>query len=575
VAALSAHLSASAGNLRGLAARLEEGTGPGDSAIARELALETTSEDALALAVMVRVDAPRAFEGAAWSPPLPVPSETKSDASFLGQLDTTTSGARIGIDSLDDVPTLIGVLRGGSLRQRRASIRRLGELAPTLVERDRVEADQALSAMREEGLSLELARARAALSSTDLTELRAEELLATEALEALTQQVARYYEQEGEQEPLSLLDAESLARIGTHFRGASEGLVAHVSAILEGALIVPDESRLALISAMRISGDPRLVAVLGVLLDSPSRELALESARALGTIDSHGAHVLLRDAYRARTTPADRAVLAGALALHGDVSARAELRDTMRADDPKARLAAVQAIGSIATSDDFDPLASLLGTGTLGLDRALIRSLGKLGDARALRLLREFRASERGRVLQAEMDDAMQSIRAQMELRGERDAPQVRVAPIIVRSESSRWGRFRCQMHVFVADLWRRAGFPVRALRRLNLAIEMARDVAEPWILKGMILEARQSDAEALGIWRRAIEIDRDVVQRRAIRAVARTFLRRAEATREEGRRDVARGLLDEVLALDLSRAPIALQQAIRRERERLALEDA
>ena len=568
-------MAALSATLPGLVARLQEGTGPADSALARELALETTSEEALALAVMVRVDGAHAREGATWSPPLRMQSETKTDASFLGQLEATTSGARIGIDSLDDVPTLIGVLRGGNLRQRRAAIRRIEALAPALVERDRSEADQALSALREEGLSLELAKARAALSSTDLTELHAEELLATAALQALSQRVARYYEDDGEPEPLSLLDAESLARIGTHFRSASEGLVAHVSAILEGALVVPDESRVALLSALRTSGDTRLVTVLAVLLDSPSRELALESARALGMTDSHAAHVLLRDAYRARTTPADRAVLAGALALHGDVSARAELRETMRADDPKARLAAVKAIGSIATSEDFDPLASLLGTGTLGLDRALIRSLGKLGDARGLRLLREFRASERGRVLQAEMDDAMQSIRAQMELRGERDAPQLRVAPIIVRSESSRWRRFRCLMHVFVADVWRRMGAPVRALRRLDLAIETARDVADPWILKGLILEARQSDAEALGVWRRAIEIDRDVVQRRAIRAVARTFLRRAEATRQEGRRDVARGLLDEVLALDLSRTPIALQQAIRRERERLAQEDA
>ena len=558
-----------------LHARLEEGTGPSDAGLAHEVGLENPTEEALALAVLVRADGPRARAPlAVWSPP-ERPRGEATDASFLGQLVATTSGTRIGIDALDDVPTLIAVLRGGSLRQRRAAVLRIRALAPTLVERDRVEAERALSAMRDEGLSIELAHARGALSSSDVSELQAEEALAASTLSDLAAKVARYDDDEGASEPFSTLDAESLARVGAHFRNAPEGLVAHVSSILEGALSVPEEMRVALVSALRISGDARLVAVLGALLDSPSRELALESARALGMIDSQAAHVLLLEAYRARTTPADRAVLGGALALHGDVSARQELRETMRADDPRARLAAVDAIGSIATSEDFDPLASLLGTGTRGLDRALIRSLGKLGDARGLRLLRELRDSDRGRGLAAELDDAMQSIRAQMELRGERDAPQLRVAPIIVRSESSWWGRARCLFHVLIADILRRTGSPVRALRRLDVAISIARDVADPWILKGMILESRHADAEALSIWRRAIEIDRDVVQRRATRALARTFLRRAEAMRVEGRRDVARGLLDEVLSLDLSRAPIALQQAIRRARERLAQEDA
>lgn len=556
-------------------ARLEEGTGPSDAGLAKELGLDAPTEEALARALLVEVDGPpKRASATAWSPP-ERPRGEASDASFLGQLEAVTRGARVGIDDLDDVPTLIAVLRGGSLRQRRAAVQRIRALASTLVERDREEAERALSAMRDEGLGMELAHARAALSSGDVSELQAEEALAASTLSSLSARVAHYNDDEGASEPFSTLDAETLARVGAHFRNAPETLVAHVSSILEGALSVPEEARVALLSALRTSGDTRLVAVLGALLDSPSRELALESARALGMMDSQAAHQLLQEAYRARTTPADRAVLGGALALHGDVSARNELRETMRADDPKARLAAVDAIGSIATSEDFDPLASWLGTGTLALDRALIRSLGKLGDARGLRLLREFRETERGRALLSELDDAMQSIRAQMELRGERDAPQARVAPIIVRSQSSLWGRARCLFHVLIADILRRTGSPVRALRRLDLAISIARDVADPWVLKGLILEARHADAEALSIWRRAIEIDRDVVQRRAIRALSRTFLRRAEAMRQEGRRDVARGLLDEVLSLDLSRAPIALQQAIRRERERLAPEDA
>jgi hypothetical protein len=56
------------------------------------------------------------------------------------------------------------------------------------------------------------------------------------------------------------------------------------------------------------------------------------------------------------------------------------------------------------------------------------------------------------------------------------------------------------------------------------------------------------------------------------IRAVARCFLRRSEQVQRDGRIAIARGLLDEVMALDLRRAPSSLRFEIGRRYEALRL---
>jgi HEAT repeat protein len=350
--------------------------------------------------------------------------------------------------------------------------------------------------------------------------------------------------------------------------------------LLEGAGLASDEgreARAAWLAAIRGAGDPRLVPTLGALVESRERGIALDAARALGRVDTASAHAILASAFRRSNTPADRAVLGGMLGLHGDPTVLPELRDTMRAEDPRARLAAVEAIGPIATSEDFEPLASLLGTGSLALDRAVVRSLGRLGDARAVRLLRGLRATDRGPALSVDVEEALRAVRAQMELRGEKDVPEGALKPVITRAASPWWARALARLHMLAAALEARLGMQARALRRLDRAIESARDLAAPWVAKGRIFMARGSSAEALVVFRRAIEIDRASVERTplAARAVARAFLERSEATRREGRRDVAQGLLEEALTLDLRRVPLPLRQALAREREKLAREEA
>jgi HEAT repeat protein len=559
--------------------RLREGTGADDAEIARALSVPANDELGFARALLTAIARdPRREDPGPWKAPEELAARAPVEGGFLHRLHVASGEGERGIDRIGDVQTLLAVVRGGSLRQRRAALGRLAVLGEESEHAIRTRIDDALASLRDEDLALDLGRARARLGIADLAELAAEDALATETFSRLEAEIPRYYEGELERDPLCALDAETRALLGSRLRSASDRVVAHLTALLEASSAADDVrgARAAWLAAIRTVGDPRLGATLGALLGSSERSVSLDAARALGRIDTASAHASLAEAFRRSNTPADRAVLGGMLGLHGDVTVLPELRETMRAEDPRARLAAVEAIGPIATSEDFEPLASLLGTGSLALDRALVRSLGWLGDARAVRLLRGLRTTDRGPALAVDIDDALRAVRAQMELRGERDVPEGAITPVISRAASPWWARTIAALHVAIAELEARIGMQARALRRLDRAIVRARDLASPWVAKGRIFEARGSSAEALVVFRRAIEIDRAFVERtpHAVRAVARAFLRRAEATSREGRRDVAQGLLDEALSLDLGRVPLPLRQALSREREKLAHEE-
>ena len=78
-----------------------------------------------------------------------------------------------------------------------------------------------------------------------------------------------------------------------------------------------------------------------------------------------------------------------------------------------------------------------------------------------------------------------------------------------------------------------------------------------------------------LGSSTRALSADREWVEGQVslARAVARTFLRRAEEMERAGRRDIALGLLDEVRMLDLRRVEEPLRFEIGRRADRLRAE--
>jgi hypothetical protein len=97
-----------------------------------------------------------------------------------------------------------------------------------------------------------------------------------------------------------------------------------------------------------------------------------------------------------------------------------------------------------------------------------------------------------------------------------------------------------------------------------------------PLIGIGMAFARREQYALALPAFRRAIEIDRPRIERNPIlvRAMAKTFLHRAEQVEREGRDDVARGLVGEVLTLDLRWAPGTVRFELKRKHDVLRREE-
>ena len=114
---------------------------------------------------------------------------------------------------------------------------------------------------------------------------------------------------------------------------------------------------------------------------------------------------------------------------------------------------------------------------------------------------------------------------------------------------------------------WAVARFESAAARRTRWA--------PPLIGIGMSFARSGRYALALPAFRRALEVDRPRIERNPIlvRAMAKSFLHRAEQVEREGRDDVARGLVGEVLALDLRRAPGTVRFELKRKHDVLRRE--
>jgi hypothetical protein len=97
--------------------------------------------------------------------------------------------------------------------------------------------------------------------------------------------------------------------------------------------------------------------------------------------------------------------------------------------------------------------------------------------------------------------------------------------------------------------------------------------------LAALALHYARSDRppQALAAFRRALEADKGWVERNlyAMRTLARIFLRRAEEVEKSGRVDIARGLIEEVLSLDLRRVPSELRFELSRRQEQLRMRSA
>ncbi len=410
-----------------------------------------------------------------------------------------------------------------------------------------------------------------------------EEHDALEALRARVEsEVRTFWEEDRAVEPLGSLGAEELAVLALHARELPDVLASHVAAVLEGigGPGVADE-RARMIASFRSAADPRLVPSLVTLASDRSADVAREAVRALGRVDDPRVAPALVRVLDRSPDPAARALAAGALGALGDARGLALLRRMIDTGDRQAQRSAVEGIAPLATMDDVDRLVALLGRGDTGLSLHVVRALGRIGDGRAVAPLRARAAASPAPALAAEIELALRSITAQMELRGEGTSPAPSAIAtgkrdaIRVPERIGLGTRLSAGMDVLVGHLWLLVGaidralaaFETAALRQLGWAVTR-RDRARAG--------APGPRLQALA-FRRALSSDRGYIEAQAyvVRSLARTFLRRAEEMEKTGRRDVALGLLEEVVALDLRRVEEPVRFEITRRAERLRLEVA
>lgn len=572
--------------------RFERGASGDDAAVRKALGLGAEAEDRELGRALVRTLAADAIARIGVGPAkehdereATAPSRmTAPDASFLGQLGARGEATRPGVEQLEDVHTLLAVLRAGGLAQRRAAAIRLGARlaeARNLSNEAIRAASTTLLSLRDVEIAFELSHAREHLPGAHGRHARQETEELARMFEPLAKAIDDFWAGQSSVEPIAALPPDERAELMVGLRDAPDVILRHLSSLLDGSDGVSSRpQRLALLSSVRYSGDRRLVPSLVGLIATRNPDFVAEAARALAHVDDPRAHPAIAAAYERSVVDAERATLAGALALLGDVRGRDYVRKLLSSDDERALLAALAAMEGLATMEDTPRLVALLEHPDPILVAHAIRAIGRTGDVRGLIALAELRESVGMSGLWGDAEDAEACIRAQTELRGEelpehtgafelsaaaRNAMQERKRePTLVRLRS--WWDF------FVAHVWLTIGGAKRAVGRFERSAARRAGWAAPLVAIALHHARKERTAQALAAFRRALEADRRWVERQVsvVGTLARVFLRRADEVERGGRVDIARGLVEEVLTLDLRRAPSELRFELTRRQEQL-----
>jgi HEAT repeat protein len=574
---------------------LLDGTGAGDvPTLRRELGIAADTGDrelARALVVVAAASERASLRSVVPAPPVGAAGGAvgaADDSSFLGRLGALSGrqDGRMGVQAIDDVRTLVAILRAGSLRVRRAAVRRLGELfgehAKERHADERRLIAEVLGANRDVEIVYEVSAALAAMPGVAGREERAAREGLEPAILAARHIASHFWDGESPDDAFGELTSDERALLLMRVRDLPDVLVDHLSAVVEGADGVTSlEARRALVQALRHSGDPRLVPSLGSLLAGPDTVLVVEAARALRRIDDPRVLPLLRGAFERTVGETARVALAGALGEHGDLRGGAYVRSLFGVADDVALPVILEALETLGRPEDVERIVAVLAREELGLVASAVRALGCFGDARALLALDALRGDPRHAALRVDVGTAMTAIRARMELRGE-EAPRADIsrdaahaASAAARSAASSDPtvvRIRASWDVFVGRLLLAFRATVRAIARFEAAAARRPGWAVPLLSLGMTYARNGEIAQAIGAFRRAIGADREAVEQRpvAVRALARCFLARADELERAGRTDIARGLLVELGALDLRLTGSALRFEVGRRHEAL-----
>lgn len=572
--------------------RLREGAGGDEAGLRGALSLAAEADDQEFARELVRAIATRDIgriavdrkreidEREATSPEV----MSGADSSFLGRLSTTEAdGERPGVADLQDVPTLLGILRAGTLPQRRAATERLAaRLADGDMSNDEVRAvTTTLLSVRDVEIIFEVSHAREALPGAHGRQARQSTDGFGKVVDELVSQIDDFWAGQADHEPVSAMLPDERAQLMVRLRDTPDSVLHHLSAVLDGSDGVTDRAaRIALVSSLRYSADPRVVPSLLGMLMGRAADLVPQAARALARIDDPRVHPALAAAYERSVRDAERAVLAGALGLQGDVRGRDYVRTLLGSDDDRVLEAAVEALEALATPEDCERLTPLLERSDPVLLAHVIRAMGRTGDPRGLLPLVELRRQSAMSALFADAEEAEASIRALLDLRGE-EPPESTVAfelanatasGLAERSHDPMVVRMTSWLDFVTAHFWFFLGGVKRGIARLERAASRRPGWAAPSAALALHHAREERPAQALTAFRRALESDKGWVEKNvfAMRTMVRIFLRRAEEVEKSGRVDIARGLIEEVATLDLRRVPSELRFELSRRQEQL-----
>ncbi|MET0342506.1 MAG: HEAT repeat domain-containing protein [Polyangiales bacterium] len=546
---------------------------------------------ALLAALVARDDAgltaPRAEPRAAEIPGartsfVPVPQD--ADGSFLGHLKTRSDVAgEQSVASMSDVPTLLAVLRAGSLLQRRAAARRLAARLgdPDLAVEDWRAVIETFGTLRDVELAYDLLACHAVLpgeASREATETRRE---VREMATRLTREVLDYWEGDVEAEPLMRLSGDARTQLMLHARDLDDVLLWHVCALVEEACGPSDlANQRALLSSLRYASDPRLVPSLASVLASGAGPLVIEAARAISRIEDPRVWPALVDAYERSVIEAEHIALGAALGRVGDVRAADYVRSQLASEDEAVKVRALEALRTVGSADDVPAVLAIARAKDPVLASKAAHTLGRISDGRGLADLARLAASAEVGSVRAAAEEAVAQIGARLVLRGEEptgvDLPvsSADVTQTLAPANLTFGERVRALRLYLTGRLWLVLGATERALARFEDAAQSRPDWSLPLIVAATLYAARDDFVQALALFRRALSLSRVRIEQSPplIRHVARCFLRRAEQLERDGRLAIARGLLDEVLRLDLRRVPSSLRFEIGRRHETLRL---
>lgn len=515
------------------------------------------------------------------------------NSSFLGRLSVVAgegegSEDKLHVGELEDAHVLLSVLRAGTLPQRRAAALRLAHrLGESALSNEELRAvSTTLHDMRAVEIDFEVSRAREALPGARGRQARKEAEELEPVLEKLIAAIDEFWSGQRATDPVAELKPDRRAQLMVGLRDTPDVLPAHIGSVLDGSDgVSTKEARHAALTSIRYAGDPRLVPPLVGLLRAGQPDFGVDAARALARIDDPRVHPALATAYERSVTDIERVVFAGALGLVGDVRGCDYVRSHLASDDERVLLAAVEAMESLATSEDCERLIPLLERDHPQLLAHVIRALGRTGDARALLPLGQLRRESGLSALWADAEESEAEIRAQMELRGEEPPELEESLELATAAESGLAERKRDPMIVrlkswwdfMMGNVWLGLGASRRAVRRFERAAGRRPGWAVPLAALAMHHARKERPAQALAAFRRALEANRSTVEGNliAIRVLARIFLRRAEEVEKIGRVDIARGLIEEVLTLDLRRIPSELRFELTRRQEQLRMRGA